>query len=267
MEKYKISEFANMVGLPQSKIRYYDKFGLFPVKRQENGNRYFTPEDAFRVNAFRMLLTYGFSVEQAISMLDQKQSGDEFRQMMKEKQHELERSARLLSYRAQRISELFSILNGESEIRCTIEDVEDYLYVRASYGRDFRVSNENKKAMAQFCENIALTNYARIINMEEINGDGELIEPSYITAVPYSHAGLLGEIDTKEVNTLVLGKCLVGYHRLTREQSARRSSYQPFLDFIRIHGYQIRSDLMILPMFLNLDGKGLDIEKLIIPIM
>lgn len=78
MKHYKISEFAAMVGLPQSRIRFYEKYGLFEVKRSKNGYRYYTPEDAFRVNAFRMLLQYGFTVERAIQMLDEKQSGDVF---------------------------------------------------------------------------------------------------------------------------------------------------------------------------------------------
>ena len=32
---YYIREFSNMTGLPQSKIRYYEKIGLFKVKRMK----------------------------------------------------------------------------------------------------------------------------------------------------------------------------------------------------------------------------------------
>ena len=38
---YYIREFSNMTGLPQSKIRYYEKIGLFKVKRMKNGYRWF----------------------------------------------------------------------------------------------------------------------------------------------------------------------------------------------------------------------------------
>ena len=48
MKRYRISEFAAMVGLSQSKIRFYEKYGLFEVKRSRNGYRYYTPEDASR---------------------------------------------------------------------------------------------------------------------------------------------------------------------------------------------------------------------------
>ena len=38
---YYIREFSCMTGLPQSKIRYYEKIGLFKAKRMKNGYRWF----------------------------------------------------------------------------------------------------------------------------------------------------------------------------------------------------------------------------------
>ena len=73
---YRIKEFAAMTGLPPSKIRFYEKHGLLATRREENGYRVFSPEDAFRANAFRVLLQYGFTVEQAVAMLDAEQGTD-----------------------------------------------------------------------------------------------------------------------------------------------------------------------------------------------
>ena len=70
---YRMKEFSAMTGLPQSKIRFYEKHGLILSDRQENGYRVFTPEDAFKSNAFRVLLQYGFSIDEAVAMLDAKQ--------------------------------------------------------------------------------------------------------------------------------------------------------------------------------------------------
>lgn len=50
-----------------------NQHGLVLSDRMENGYRVFTPEDAFRSNAFRVLLQYGFSISEAIEMLDAKQ--------------------------------------------------------------------------------------------------------------------------------------------------------------------------------------------------
>ena len=94
---YYIREFSNMTGLPQSKIRYYEKIGLFKVKRMKNGYRWFSPEDAFRVNAFRCLLQYGFSIEEAVRMLDEKQQTEQFEQSLKRQRYTLTHEKQLLS--------------------------------------------------------------------------------------------------------------------------------------------------------------------------
>lgn len=56
---YRMKEFSAMTGLPQSKIRFYEKHGLILSDRQENGYRVFTPEDAFKSNAFRVRCNTG----------------------------------------------------------------------------------------------------------------------------------------------------------------------------------------------------------------
>ena len=56
---YRMKQFAAMTGMTQSKIRFYEKHGLVLSDRMENGYRVFTPEDAFRSNAFRVLLQAG----------------------------------------------------------------------------------------------------------------------------------------------------------------------------------------------------------------
>ena len=81
---YRIKEFAAMTGLPPSKIRFYEKHGLLATRREENGYRVFSPEDAFRANAFRVLLQYGFTVEQAVAMLDAEQGTDDFKRSLED---------------------------------------------------------------------------------------------------------------------------------------------------------------------------------------
>lgn len=83
---YRIKEFAAMTGLPPSKIRFYEKHGLLATRREENGYRVFSPEDAFRANAFRVLLQYGFTVEQAVAMLDAEQGTEEFKRSLEDQQ-------------------------------------------------------------------------------------------------------------------------------------------------------------------------------------
>ena len=131
---YYIREFSNMTGLPQSKIRYYEKIGLFKVKRMKNGYRWFSPEDAFRVNAFRCLLQYGFSIEEAVRMLDEKQQTEQFEQSLKRQRYTLTHEKQLLEYRLQALDEAIGLLNMEPGSDFSVQDVPDKIYVYASNG-------------------------------------------------------------------------------------------------------------------------------------
>ena len=43
--KYSISEVAEIMGVPASTIRFYDKEGLLPNIKRESGKRVFTDDD------------------------------------------------------------------------------------------------------------------------------------------------------------------------------------------------------------------------------
>lgn len=109
---YRIKEFAAMTGLPPSKIRFYEKHGLLATRREENGYRVFSPEDAFRANAFRVLLQYGFTVEQAVAMLDAEQGTEEFKRSLEDQQAKLRREADLLRYRLAKIESALALVDG-----------------------------------------------------------------------------------------------------------------------------------------------------------
>lgn len=266
MHHYKISEFAAMVGLPQSKIRFYEKYGLFEVKRSKNGYRYYTPEDAFRVNAFRTLLQYGFTVEQSIEMLEQKQSGDVFSNSLKAQKDHLNQEIERAKYRLQRLDAAIDLINSEPCSGFQIADSADYLYVHSSYGRDFSVSIENEDLIACFVDLLPISSYARIISPEDFDRPGDTVNPNYITALPVTESHLIPDPDDSRIHRLNMGKCLFFRRRATRIQSAKKATFEDAFSYIDTHGYQVRGHIVIFPSFLNLDGNGQDIESVLIPV-
>lgn len=263
---YKISEFAKMSGLPQSKIRFYEKNGLLKVRKDINGYRYFTRWDAFRVNAFRVLLQYGFTVEKAISMLDERQSGELFVNSLEDKKEELQKQIDLMHSRMKKLETVISLLKEGYENKFEIVEMEDYIYVLASNGIDFGISVKNGKVIAQFAELLSITSYARIILMDELLSKKEVINPSYSNAIPISKEHLLGKYDKSKVNRIKLGKCIRYYRSETREGSEKIESFNELFNFLEENNYEINGDVLLLPTFLNLDGKGIDIEVLYVPI-
>ena len=174
---YKISEFAAMTGMSPSKVRFYEKAGLFCAnEREENGYRVFTPQDAFRANAFRVLLQYGFTVEHAIEMLDAKQDSAEFEGSLRSQRETLQRQIDLLNYRLRRIGGALEALEKSRAVQqgspgnlvtgsdFELADIDDQVYVKASKGYDFSVSSENRQEIAAFYELLSVTNCARILH-------------------------------------------------------------------------------------------------------
>lgn len=263
---YKIKEFAAMTGLPQSKVRFYEKHGLLLSDRQENGYRVFTPEDAFRSNAFRVLLQYGFSIDEAVGMLEAKQGTEEFQLSLDDQKTKLLQEADLIAYRLRKINTALDLMNPEPGSDFTLMDVPDQIYINASIGRDFSISLENEKAIAEFYDLLSVTSCARIIEKQDFEGDGPTVNPSYIITLSENEKHRLSEDTLGQVKHLCLGKCIRYRRKATRSESVQKETFVTLMDYLENHGYHLRSDIILFPSFLNLDGHGSDIEILYVPI-
>ncbi len=267
--EYRIGEFAAMTGMSPSKIRFYEKAGLFPERRHANGYRYFTAGDAFRANAFMVLLVYGFSVEEAVGMLDARQASPAFERSLRDQRDRLARQADRLRYRLRRVDEALDLLNPQAGPGFRVVDKEDVLYVRASDGDDFSVSQRNGREIAAFYELLGVTSCARLIARDQLLSDAPVVSPTYVICMPESeafHLDGLPDVDRARIHRLPMGKCLRFRRQATRSQSVRRDAYDDMFAWLADHGYRLRADVLLLPGFLNLDGQGSDVETLLAPI-
>lgn len=263
---YRMKQFAAMTGMTQSKIRFYEKHGLVLSDRMENGYRVFTPEDAFRSNAFRVLLQYGFSISEAIEMLDAKQDTAEFRESLQEQRQKLERERILLDYRQRRIESVLDVLETDGKVDFKLVHIPDQLYVNASHGRDFTVSMENEKVLAEYYDLLSITSCARIITRENLLDDSPAVDPDYINIASVEERHFLSDYAQQRVKRLELGRCVRFRRTVTREESVRKETFDDLFAYLNAHSLTIRGDILIMPMFLNLDGEGSDIEVLYVPV-
>jgi len=279
---YTIGTFADMVGLPQSKVRFYERSGLLPVRKLENGYRYFLPEDAFRMNEFRVLRSYGFSVEDAIRLLEEKQSGVTFTQSLctqreqllleqerlKNRIENIDRTLNLIATGDQLLHQDIRLMNDiEQGERFSIVDQIDILYVRASHGRDFSISTRNAQALNEFVHLLPKARYLRIIRQACFNDDSPVVDPDYIVGIHVTDRSLLQSSPMNQLELLRLGRCLCYIRRESRETSVLKETFDPVFTYLHEHGYRLRGDMLIVPTFLNLDGQGQDIELVYAPIL
>lgn len=255
-----------MTGLPPSRVRFYEKAGLFKAEREENGYRVYSRDNAFRANAFRMLLQYGFTIEEAVDMIDRRQDTPSFAASLDAQYEKLRHERDLLDYRLQRIERARRLLEGGVDGGITVNFVDDQCFIAASRGLDFSVSLENEAEIARFYDLLSITYCARIIEAADFAHDSETVDPSYIIAMPAHERWRLGEGDSKRIRLLRMGTCVRQVRYETRKTSVRKSTYDKAFEFIDAHGYSICGDFLLLPSFLNLDGAGSDVEILYIPV-
>lgn len=278
---YTIGTFAAMVGLPQSMVRFYERSGLLPMRRRANGYRYFLPEDAFRMNAFRVLRSYGFSVDEAVRLLEEKQSGETFRRSLVQQRERLMQEQRHLQSRMDNLDRTIAlIVEGEQMShsewsapeslewgeRFAVVDCPDYLFVRASNGRDFSVSTQNAQALAEFVALMPATRYLRIIRRACFETERDEVDPDYICGLPIGERQRLKTSPISQLECIKMGRCLRYTRRENRENSVKKETFDPVYAYLHDHGYKLRGDMLIMPTFLNLDGNGEDIEFLYVPI-
>lgn len=68
----KVHDFAKRLGLPDSKVRYYDRSGLIRGGRQrENNYRDFTDQDALNIYHAQMLRSFGMGIQDALDAQEQ----------------------------------------------------------------------------------------------------------------------------------------------------------------------------------------------------
>lgn len=278
---YTIGTFADMVGLPQSKVRFYERSGLLPVRKLDNGYRYFLPEDAFRMNEFRVLRSYGFSVEDAIRLLEEEQRGDPFTQSLIQQREALLAEQERLKSRIDNIDRTLNLIRAvgifsetasfpltdiEQGERFSIVNELDVLYVRASNGRDFSVSTRNAQALCEFVHMLPTARYMRIIRRDCFENDSATVDPDYIVGISATDLRRLKSSPHDQLEMLKLGRCLRYIRLESRRTSVQKETFDPIFTYLREHGYRMRGDMLLMPTFLNLNGEGLDIELLYVPI-
>jgi len=263
---YKIREFSAMTGLSQSGVRFYEKQKLLKVHRDESGYRSFLPEDAFRLNSFRVLLGYGFSVNEAVAMLDVKQNSEGFINELAQKKEALQYEADLLKYRLIKINSALNFLNHEQGSEFSMVDMPDQIFIRASNDRDFSVSIENKQALAEYYRLLSITSCARIIKKSDFDNQNPTVKPSYMLTLHENESHRLSKETLEKTEKLILGKCIRYQRKATREESVKKESFNDLMTYLDSHGYQLRNDICLYPAFLNLDGEDSDIETLFVPV-
>lgn len=110
-ENYSIKEASQLLGIPASTLRYYDKEGLLPyMKRRASGYRIFSPDDISMLRVIECLKKTGMPLKEIRQFTDWVQIGDaslqerhqmflERKQVVEKQMADLQKTLDLINYK------------------------------------------------------------------------------------------------------------------------------------------------------------------------
>ncbi|UOQ45781.1 MerR family transcriptional regulator [Halobacillus salinarum] len=109
---YSIGEFANIVSVTTSTLRYYEKEGLLTPQRDENNLRKFTDSDIGWVKFLLHLKNSGMSMTELKQYTQWREIGDE---TLKERKELLEKRKQLVEEEMESLQKNLDVLNRKIE--------------------------------------------------------------------------------------------------------------------------------------------------------
>ncbi|MQS76039.1 MerR family transcriptional regulator [Companilactobacillus halodurans] len=146
--KYRISEFAEIVGLNSPTLRYYEKEGLIKPYRTKNGIRYYTQKDVSWVNFLMHLKSTGMTIEQLKRYVHLRAQGDS---TINQRIELLEEVRKNFEVEYRRLQEGWTILNDKldwykDKAGGHIEDSESFSEYLKSLNHDYLEENTQKES-------------------------------------------------------------------------------------------------------------------------
>ena len=154
---YKISEFSNISGLSASNIRYYEQRGFPLSERSDSGYRQYQFEDSYRINTFNALLAHGFSVSEAIALMNPHPAED-LTKRLQEKNQIIEDQILMLQKKLEWNRRVQHVLEHIEEELTLVHEVTlpELCYLKCTEGYDHTPSLENGEQIAKWVEYYAL---------------------------------------------------------------------------------------------------------------
>lgn len=256
--KYRIAEFARMVGVEPSTVRYYEKQGWPSNQRDPNGYRVFSEEDAFRMNMFRSIYSRGFSIREALQMMEFP-SRRELIQGLERNSQDMERELLLLEARKQYAEETLQILRLREEGRPMLwrTQLEDHYYLPASILGDFTVTQKNGRTRMAWEENFPFTRFVGVADAKAFaQGEQALIDCG--EAVSEKDRERFNYPVDKTVRRLSLGDCLCFFNGSDHPDHMDIREHPAVREYLKEHGLRARGELLYFYLMLYIAEDGED---------
>lgn len=202
MQYYSVRQFCDMVGVPYSSLRYYERIGLLSPKQDEvNNYRLYTVQDAFLLNRFKNYRALGFEVKEAMEIIKNDCNKD-LAQKMNVLEENLKTQLVLIQEQLKKVEELKGNLTWlENDDVFRIEQLEDKWFLPASDGSDFTVAKFEE--FSKWVDLLPTTTYCKRIKHQST------LKKDYGISINTSDSYLLDEELLVNADFIKGGRCLM----------------------------------------------------------
>lgn len=238
MKQYSVRQFCDMVGVPYSSLRYYERIGLLKPKQDRlNNYRSYTVNDAFLLNRFKNYRAIGFEVKEALEIIN-KDCNRDLAQKIDRLEEELYTQMKLLQEQLKRIEKLKSDFKWlESNTTYRIGEMEDKWFLPASEGFDFTVAKFD--VFSKWVELLPTTAYCkRIKHQEDLKKD-------YGISINVSDAHLLEPELLQNAELINGGKGLMFISHQLKGESCLEKGFKEAFAYMKQEGFIQNGDIYL----------------------
>ena len=240
----KVKEFADRIGLPFSKVRYYDRAGMICGDRiKENNYRDFTALDALHIYHAQMLRSFDMSVQEVITA--QTKELTQIDNWVDCHAQELDEIIRLETAKLHRLKEMqvyFSLMR-EANSKFVEYDLDDS-YNIFNFGQNANPSKDELDAIALLAENMPFSYVAIKVAKESVEREESPLAVSIGLGILRRNQEKLKLAIPKSIPIQTGGKVL---HILLEKDDPfqlQHSDLQPLLDEIYRRQGSLKGDLI-----------------------
>lgn len=239
----KVHDFSRCLGLPDSKVRYYDRSGLVRGGRQkENNYRDFTREDALNIYHANMLRSFDMGVRQALDARNQDLTVIDG--WVESHAGELERQIAWEEMRLQRLREMqfyFSVVQTRRD-QLGQNYVDDSFNVW-NFGRTSPLSPAEHKAIELLAGNMPFSYIAIRVSRESILSPGDELDVSIGLGILEQNRAKLSLELPPEIPRSPGGSKVNLLMELSDPFAMTKRDLAPLLEELNRRGQVLRSDL------------------------
>ncbi|MDO5521812.1 MAG: MerR family transcriptional regulator [bacterium] len=242
---YSVKEFCNIVGVPFSTLRYYERIELLnPKKNKVNNYRIYTKEDIKTVNMFRYYRSLGIETAEAVRIMNANNALELVRNSLVSRENKIIQELFQLNRQLKAMEQMEENLKLKDTGEIQICEGQGIYFISLIEEEEY-ISNNYEK-IAKWSELLPITMHGRLLSYKQLMGKRIYLEDyKFGLAIRERDMCLLDAWCLEGAVCLEEQKVLMTYLELAEDNLLENEQMKKALQYIEENNYKIAGDLFL----------------------